>query len=171
MRESPRNLAASVHQRLRNVAERSGERFNDLFQHYGLERFLCRLAASPHRERFILKGALMLRVWKVAATRPTRDIDLLGRTANEPERIDAMVRDVCIATVDPDGLEFDPETVAVSRIAEAAEYEGVRATLAGRLGDARMPTQIDIGFGDRVTHEPVEIEYPSVLGTSGGGHA
>lgn len=145
----------------------SGERFNDLLQHYALERFLCRLAASPHRGRFVLKGALMLRVWEIAAIRPTRDIELLGRTANEPERIAAIVREVCIATVDPDGLEFDPATVEVGRIAEETEYDGVRARFAGRLGNARIPMQIDIGFGDRVTPEPVEIEYPSVLGTPG----
>jgi hypothetical protein len=142
-----------------------GERFNDLLQHYALERFLCRLAASPHRGRFILKGALMLRVWEVAAIRPTRDIDLLGRTANEPEQIAAIVRQICDAAVDPDGLEFDRATVEVGRIAEEAEYDGVRVTFVGRLGNARIPMQVDIGFGDRVTPEPVEIEYPSVLGT------
>ncbi|MBX3372605.1 MAG: nucleotidyl transferase AbiEii/AbiGii toxin family protein [Phycisphaeraceae bacterium] len=167
MKQQPRNTAASVHQQLKNAADKSGERFNDLLQHYALERFLCRLAASPHRGRFILKGALMLRVWEIAAIRPTRDIDLLGRTANDPERIAVIVREVCIATVDPDGLEFDPATVEVGRIAEEAEYDGVRATFAGRLGNARIPMQIDIGFGDRVTPEPVEIEYPSVLGSPG----
>ncbi len=167
MKPPPSNTAASVHQRLKNAAEKSGERFNDLFQHYALERFLCRLAASPHRARFVLKGALMLRVWEVAAVRPTRDIDLLGRTANDPQRIAAMVREVCMATVDPDGLEFDPTTVKIGRIAEEAEYDGIRATFAGRLGNARIPMQLDIGFGDRVTPEPVEIEYPSVLGTPG----
>ena len=61
MKLPPRNTCASVHQRLKNVAERSGERFNDLLQHYALERFLCRLAASPHRSRFVLKGARDLR--------------------------------------------------------------------------------------------------------------
>jgi predicted nucleotidyltransferase component of viral defense system len=167
MTQPPRNIAASVHQRLKNAAAESGERFNDLLQHYALERFLCRLAMSPHRGRFILKGALMLRVWKIAVIRPTRDIDLLGRTANEPGQIAAVVGDVCITTVDPDGLEFDPTTIQVSRIAEDAEYDGVRVTFVGRLGNARIPMQVDIGFGDRVTPEPVEIEYPSVLGTPG----
>ena len=113
----------------------------------------------------MLKGALMLRVWEVAKIRPTRDIDLLGRTANDPERIAAAVRDICATAVDPDGLEFDAESIEVGRIAEEAEYDGVRASFRGRLGNARIPMQIDIGFGDRVTPEPVEIEYPSVLGT------
>ncbi|MDY7110225.1 MAG: nucleotidyl transferase AbiEii/AbiGii toxin family protein [Planctomycetota bacterium] len=164
MKPPPRNIAASVHQRLKNAAAQSGERFNDLLQHYALERFLCRLAASPYRDRFVLKGALMLRVWEVSSIRPTRDIDLLGRTANEFERIAALVRDICNAPVDADGLTFDAGSVVVARIAEEAEYDGVRATFNGRLGNARIAMQVDIGFGDRVTPEPVEIEYPSVLG-------
>jgi hypothetical protein len=167
MKLPPRNTCASVHQRLKNVAERSGERFNDLLQHYALERFLCRLAASPHRSRFVLKGALMLRVWEVATIRPTRDIDLLGRTANDPQGIAAAARDICATAVDPDGLEFDGASVEVGRIAEEAEYDGVRVNFRGQLGKARIPMQIDIGFGDRVTPGPVEIEYPSVLGTPG----
>lgn len=164
MKKPPSNIAASVHQRLKNAADASGERFNDLLQHYALERFLCRLAASPHRERFVLKGALVLRVWDVAAIRPTRDIDLLGRTKNDPQHIAATVRDICVAEVEADGLEFDADSIVVERIAEEAEYDGVRATFGGRMGNTRLPMQIDVGFGDRVTPEPVEIEYPSVLG-------
>jgi len=163
MKQPPRNIAASVRQRLRNASDQSGERFNDLLQHYALERLLYRLAASAHRNRFILKGALMLRVWEVATIRPTRDIDLLGRTKNDPERIAVMMRDICATPVDPDGLEFDPASIKFGRIAEEAAYEGVRVTFAGRLASARIPMQIDIGFGDKVTPNPVEIEYPSVL--------
>lgn len=141
MKLPPRNTCASVHQRLKNVAERSGERFNDLLQHYALERFLCRLAASPHRSRFVLKGALMLRVWEVATIRPTRDIDLLGRTANDPQGIAAAARDICATAVDPDGLEFDGASVEVGRIAEEAEYKG--ASFAFCAGISR------VGQGER----------------------
>lgn len=165
MKQPPRNLAASVHQRLKNLADESGQRFNDLLQHYALERFLYRLAASPYRDRFVLKGALMLRVWEIAAIRPTRDIDLLGRTANEPARIAATMREICAIEVEADGLTFDPASVDAAPIAEEAEYDGVRVMFKGRLGNARIAMQIDVGFGDQVTPAPVEIEYPSVLGT------
>ncbi len=37
------NLAKSVHQRLLNLAKQRGQRFNDLLQHYALERWLYRL--------------------------------------------------------------------------------------------------------------------------------
>jgi len=55
-----KNMAASVHQRLLNIAKQSNRRFNDLVQHYALERWLFRLSRSAYGERFVLKGALLL---------------------------------------------------------------------------------------------------------------
>ena len=86
-----KNVAASVHQRLKNEAKATGQTFNDLLQHYALERFLFRLSKSDHVDRFVLKGALLLRVWQLSSVRPTRDIDLLGHTSNEAEAIKAIV--------------------------------------------------------------------------------
>ena len=78
-----KNVAASVHQRLLNLARQSGRPFNELAQYYALERWLYRLAQSDYQNQFVLKGALMLLVWKMPVTRPTRDIDLLGRVSND----------------------------------------------------------------------------------------
>lgn len=58
-----KNVAASVRQKLLNQARADGRPFNELLQYYAMERFLYRLSRSNHTERFILKGALMLRVW------------------------------------------------------------------------------------------------------------
>ena len=54
------NQAASIHQRLLNLARSTGRPFNELFQYYAIERYLYRLAQSPYRDRLVLKGALML---------------------------------------------------------------------------------------------------------------
>lgn len=70
------NLAASVRQRLLNVARASNRPFNEVLQHFAMERFLYRLAASPYTDRFVLKGALMMMVWEVPVSRPIMDIDL-----------------------------------------------------------------------------------------------
>lgn len=75
---NPTNIAASVHPRLMNLARAEGRSFNDLLQFYAMERFLYRLSRSDHAVKFVLKGALLLRVWDPAAYRTTRDIDLLG---------------------------------------------------------------------------------------------
>jgi Nucleotidyl transferase AbiEii toxin, Type IV TA system len=85
------NVAASVHARLANQARADDRPFQELLQYYGLERFLYRLSMSDYRDRFILKGALMLRVWDAPMTRPTRDIDFLGCTENSIESLEDIV--------------------------------------------------------------------------------
>lgn len=158
-----KNVACSVHRRLLNIAKQADRRFNDLLQYYADERWLYRLSQSKHGERFVLKGALMLLVWKTPVTRPTRDIDMLGRLGNDLESIRSVIAEVCQTPVEDDGLVFDANSVSTERIAEDADYEGVRAKFHGRLGNTRIAMQIDIGFSDVITPGSVEITYPVIL--------
>ena len=128
------NHAASVHQRLLNLAKVRDRPFNELLQYYAIERFLFRLAQSQYRDRLVLKGALMLLVWKTPLSRPTRDIDLLGRISNDLESVRSVVAEICRQVVEDDGLVFDHSNVVTERIAEDADYEGVRARFQGNLG-------------------------------------
>jgi predicted nucleotidyltransferase component of viral defense system len=128
-----------------------------------MERFLYRLAKSPHAERFILKGALWLIAWRAPVSRPTMDIDFAGRTDNRPDHIKAIVSAVCAVAVDPDGIEFNRDSIEVSRIKEDANYEGARVQFHATLARARIPMQLDIGFGDVITPVPTEVVYPTML--------
>ena len=157
------NVAHSIHQRLLNKSREAQRPFGEVLQHFALERFLYRLSQSPYRDRFVLKGALLLRVWQDTEARFTRDIDLLGLTANDLEGVAAIMRDICRQEVTADGLEFDPATVQASRITEAALYEGVRVVVRGHLGSARLRVQVDIGFGDPIVPAPQELSYPTLL--------
>ena len=150
MKQGKRNIAASVHQRLLNIARESGRPFNELLQYFAIERFIYRLSKSPHAENFILKGALMFKVWNAPISRPTKDIDLLGKTKNDIDSVISIMREACIQEVEPDGMTFDPESVTATTIIEDADYEGVRVHIQGYLGKGRVPIQIDIGFGDDV---------------------
>jgi hypothetical protein len=82
-----KNMAASVRQRLMNLSKATHRPFNEVLQYYALERWLFRLSLSKHCDQFVLKGALLLIAWKLPATRPTRDIDLLGRLNNDLETV------------------------------------------------------------------------------------
>lgn len=157
------NLAASIHQRLLNDARARGHPFNELLQRFVLERFLYRLGRSPYRKQFVLKGAWVLAAWDLPFSRPTRDIDLLGHLDNSVERIVAAIQEVCEEPADEDGLRFDASSVAGERIVEAADYEGVRVRLISYLGKARIPVQIDIGFGDPVVPGPIPVRLPAIL--------
>ncbi len=159
-----KNTAASVRQRLLNRARSEGRPFNELLQYYAMERFLYRLSQSDFVNSFILKGALMLGVWRAPEIRPTMDIDLLGRTSNDEAHIVAQIQDILNVNVEADGLVFEPDSIQPERISEDADYEGIRILFRGTLGVARINMQIDVGFGDAVFPEPEIQELPTVLG-------
>jgi len=160
---SPRNVAASVLARLRNVAQEAGLSFNDILQAYVIERFLARLARSPHADTVLLKGALMLRVWGVPRARPTMDIDLLRRGIADQAALVGLVEQ-CAAIDDPsDGVIFEPTTISIESIRDATEYVGTRIRLQARLDKVRQTVQIDFGVGDAVHPQPQAIDYPVLL--------
>jgi hypothetical protein len=158
-----RDLGASVRQRLLNQARSRGRPFQELLQYFAMERFLYRLANSPFADRFILKGALLLTAWRAPLARPTMDIDLAGKTSNKLEHIQSLVGEICELSTEPDGLEFEATSIQIQRIKEDADYEGVRVRFNATLARARIPMQIDIGFGDVISPRPIEIEYPAML--------
>lgn len=163
MAKSVKNISASVHQRLLNKAKESSRPFNELLQYFAIERFIYRLSKSPHANSFILKGALMFSAWCGPASRPTMDIDLLGKIDNRLEVITAAIKDACSIDVEADGIAFNAETVEAGRITEDAEYERVRVRVQGSLGNARVTLQIDIGFGDVIVPNPTTVSYPAIL--------
>lgn len=161
--EPPRNMAASVKARLMGVARDRGEDFNFLLTRYVLERLLYRLAQSQHAATFLLKGAMLFTVWSQRPHRATKDIDLLGHGNPDPTRLEAIFRDVCDAQVPDDGLVFLASTVHAEPIREEAVYDGIRVTFEARLGTAKIPVQVDVGFGDATTPPPDRVEIPPLL--------
>lgn len=157
------NIAASVGQKLRNIARERKEDFGLLLTKFALERVLFRLSQSEHRSAFVLKGALLFELWTQQRYRATRDADLLAQGANTPERFVGIFRDVCNIAVVDDGLRFDAGTIKAERITEDADYQGVRVTFMEFLENARIPIQIDIGFGDVITPPPAEAVFPTLL--------
>lgn len=157
------NIAASVRQRLYNLALARQDDFQRILTQYALERFLYRLSQSPHESRFILKGALVFLLWMDEPHRHTRDLDLLGSGSPAPEQVAELFKEICALSVEPDGLRFDETTVTAKAIREDNLYGGIRVTLLCLLDKARVPIQIDVGFGDAVTPEPNAIDFPVLL--------
>jgi predicted nucleotidyltransferase component of viral defense system len=156
----PRNLAASLLHRLTELARKQGEEFHLVLTRYAIERLLYRLSCSPYRKEFILKGAILFRLWTEEIHRPTRDLDLLGTGDHSIDHLVDVFRTICTTVVAEDGLTFDPQSVRGERIKEDQEYEGVRLHCQARLGQPRIDLQIDVGFGDAVTPTALAIQFP-----------
>lgn len=158
-----KNVAASVRRRLLNRSREEGRPFQELLQFFVMERFLYRLSRSRHADRFVLKGALMLQVWESPQSRPTRDIDMLGHTENDPDALLQQIREVLATDVIPDGIEFDLDSLEAQSITADAEYQGIRLLGWAHLAGARARLQVDVGFGDAVRPAPVRSAYPVLL--------
>jgi predicted nucleotidyltransferase component of viral defense system len=159
----PEQIAASVRQRLKNLTGNSD--FQTTLVLYALERLLYRLSQSNYQQQFVLKGALLFNIWSERSHRATRDADLLGFGDSTPARIEGIFRELCAINVVADGLEFAVDSVASSRIKADCEYQGVRITLIAYLAGTRtrIPVQVDVGFGDAITPNPVSVEFPALL--------
>ena len=162
-KDKPSNIVASVRQRLLNIIRHTGDDPNLVWTRYATERLLYRLSVSEYAGDFILKGAMLFMVWTGQAYRPTVDMDFLGLGEDSSERLAEVFRNVCGIDVEPDGLVFDADTVVATPIREEQEYQGQRVTLTAFLGKARIPVQVDVGFGDVVTPKAKKISYPTLL--------
>ena len=162
------NAGHSVFQRLLNYAKEHREDFNLLLLRYGIERLLYRLSISPHGDKFILKGASLFLVWLGQNYRVTRDADLLCFGPENAEQIAEIFKELCqIVTDGADGIVFVANSVRAAPIREEQEYGGIRVTMLGMLHKARIPLQIDIGFGDAITPAPEKITFPTLLNAAG----
>jgi len=158
-----RDVPASVGTRLKDLARRRKVDFNLLLDRYAAERFLYRLSASKEVDRFTLKGAALLRVWSEEELRPTRDIDFHAVGRDDHDAVRASLADVCGVPCPEDGVVFDARSIRVEDIRQDQEYGGLRARIQGRLGQVRLPLQVDIGFGDAISPEREEQDYPTLL--------
>jgi len=157
-----KNITTSVRARLLNIARQTGKPFEELLVLYGLERFLFRLSQSVHKDNFILKGGLLLIGMGVPQARPTKDIDFLGLISSNIEVVSKTIKG--IGNIDTeDGMVYDFSKLTNESMSPNSDYPGIRFKFLGRLGQTRIPMQIDIGFGDRVVPAAKEMSFPTLL--------
>lgn len=133
-----------------------------LLTRYALERLLHRLSLSPHRERFVLKGAMLLTTWFDEPHRATRDVDLLGFGDPSHDALLDTFREVMAIEAD-DAVSFDLGGLRIETIREELEYGGSRLRTTAALAGARIPITVDIGFGDAVEPGIDNIDLPVLL--------
>lgn len=162
MAKSPTNIAASVRARLLNLAREMQRPLDQLLTRYALERLLYRLSLSEYRDRYVLKGALLITTWFDSPHRPTRDLDFLGFGDPSSDVLLARFREIAAITVD-DGLAYDTASLTAQPIREDQLYGGIRLRTTATLAGARIPIIIDTGFGDATEPGLQEIDLPVLL--------
>ncbi len=158
-----KNISASVKERLRNISVQSGKEFQSILRQYIQERFLFRLSKSIYSNNLILKGALLFVAHDISRSRPTKDIDFLGSSlTNEKDEIAGIIAEILNINYE-DGLRFDAAHIDSENIVEDGDYHGVRIKFNAYLENSKERVQLDIGFGDKITGGPIEIDFPVLL--------
>jgi len=158
-----KNHAASVRQRLLNYARSSGQDFIFILRTFAMERLLFRLSRSPYVDDFVLKGAMLFKLWAGDFYRQTRDIDVLAFKSQTIDSLKAVFQDISQISFVDDGLTYLSDTVNVNEIGEEQQYGGYRVTLTAMLGKAKIHLQVDCGFGDAITPEASIHDFPTFL--------
>jgi hypothetical protein len=162
-KDSITNLPASIHQRLLDLDPKRTHDFTPVLRRYAFERWLYRLGESQYASRFVVKGAMLLVLWTGDLSRKTMDLDLWGADDLTEAGLREAFSTIGGMAVEPDGLTFITEAMVVEPIRDEAEYHGLRAKFSARLGNIRIPMQVDIGIGDSIWPEPEYIHYPTLL--------
>ena len=155
---------ASVKDRLKNKSIATGKTMQELFTLYGLERTIYRLSISKYKENFTLKGGIFLyALYDGNYARATTDIDFLAqRLSNEVDDIKQVFSEIFSLETD-DPLRFDFDSLTVIPITEFKKYYGVNISIKAYLDKTEILISIDIGFGDVIYPERVEMDFPVVL--------
>ncbi|MGB0906883.1 MAG: nucleotidyl transferase AbiEii/AbiGii toxin family protein [Maricaulaceae bacterium] len=162
MAKPAKDIAASVRARLFNLSREREQDFQRVLVSYGLERLLYRLSISEHKDRYILKGGMLVTLWTIDPGRFTQDIDFLAFGHDDAERLLANFKEVLAQEVD-DGLIFDLEEMSAAPIRDDQVYGGMRLKTTAYLKKTKIPIVIDLGFGDAIIGPDYEIEYGSLL--------
>ncbi len=162
MAKQPKDIAASVRQRLLNLVRAEGQLFDVVLVAFGLERLVYRLSVSEYRDRFVLKGGMLVTLWTADTGRFTRDIDFLAFGSDEEAELKTAFSQI-LAIDGDDGLVYDIESLTAVGIREDQIYGGMRLRTEARLGNTRIPITVDLGFGDALADPQYEIEYGSLL--------
>jgi hypothetical protein len=148
---------------LRARANADGRPVDEYLTLYALEGFLQRLSRSPHCDRFVLKGGVLLAAFD--ERRPTRDVDLAGlQFDNAIEKVTKAIIEIASIEVD-DGLAIATDQASAETIREdSAGYTGVRISLPAALASARVSFHVDVNVGDPIEPAPEATAVPRILG-------
>ncbi|MEH2958839.1 nucleotidyl transferase AbiEii/AbiGii toxin family protein [Candidatus Merdisoma sp. JLR.KK006] len=149
------NSARQLKDLIRNLSKKNSADAQILMRNYMMERLLERISVSDYKDKFILKGGMLVAAMVGLDSRSTMDLDATVKGVNITiEDVEKIVTSIISEQIE-DGVEF--RIKSVSRIMDEAEYPGVRVGMEAFFDGVRTPLKIDISTGDVIT--PSEIRY------------
>lgn len=155
--------AKSIRAKLYNLAKQEQIDFQTILTRYFHESVLSRVSHSQWKDHFFLKGGVLMYALQGLHSRPTTDIDFLGQnTPNDKDSLLRIFTDILQVNTD-DAVIFDTHLIKAKIITERNTYNGIRINVTTNLDTIRQSLQVDIGFGDTIIPNPIQIEFPILL--------
>lgn len=132
-----------------------------LMKNYMMERFLERISLSPYREKFILKGGLLIAAYVGVSTRTTQDIDttIKGIPLNEAH-LRQIIEEICLINCS-DHITFSIKRM--NAIHEEGQYPGIRVGMESQMDQMKIPMKLDITTGDVITPKEINYSFPLIF--------
>ncbi len=154
MTKTPEQLKGAI----RTLAKKKGIHAQEVLQIFMFERIIERLSVSSYRDRFILKGGLLISAILGVAERTTMDMDTTVKGLPMDEHsIRKAVSEILDQPVH-DGIKF--QLLDLTHIREDDEYENFRASIQAIYGKMKIPMKMDITTGDEITPKEIQFSYP-----------
>ena len=145
-------IEQSIKEKIKALAKERETTFAELWRNLILERFLTRLARSPYKEKFILKGGTLLAKY-IHLGRETQDLDFfIQKLSNTEKSLRTVLQAICNTDVN-DSFTFEVTKIKILDHSQLA-YTGAEITLQALFGATKTVIRMDLGFGDHV--EPIE---------------
>ena len=153
--------AMSLKAKIRNIAKQKNIPAQVILQNYMFERLLVRLSASEYKEKFVLKGGMLVAAIVGLDNRATMDLDTtLKNLPLTPDAIRSALEQVCAISLD-DGVVFEIGTITPIR--EDDIYGGYRVMLNARFDTLLTPMSIDVSTGDAITPHAVQYNFSEIF--------
>ena len=153
--------AMSLKAKIRNIAKQKNIPAQVILQNYMFERLLVRLSASEYKEKFVLKGGMLVAAIVGLDNRATMDMDTtLKNLPLTPEAIRSALEDICSIAFD-DGVVYEIGTI--SPIRKDDIYGGYRVMLNARFDIMLTPLSIDVSTGDVITPHAVQYNFSEIF--------
>lgn len=153
--------AMSLKAKIRNIAKQKNIPAQVILQNYMFERLLVRLSASEYKDKFVLKGGILVAAIVGLDNRATMDMDTTLRNLPlTPEAIRKALEQICCVALD-DGVEFEIGTILPIR--EDDIYGGYRVMLRAKFDTLLTPLSIDVSTGDVMTPNAVQYNFSELF--------
>ena len=153
--------AMSLKAKIRNIARRKNIPAQVVLQNYMFERLVVRLSASEYKDKFVLKGGMLVAAIVGLDNRATMDMDTtLKSLPLTPEAIRSALDNICNSPFN-DGVSFEIGTI--SPIREDDIYGGYRVMLNARFDTIITPLSMDVSTGDAITPHAVQYNFSEIF--------